>query len=459
MDGLILEKDVKREIDEAEAVFLKSFERLLILKHRSGDIENAVLKFQPELAECLYGLMTFYRKLKAEARDLISRKTAYSRDKFSGLMAQNKKYMDMVKKTIEIGKSLGDAFVWLFYQSNLSELIKHFEHESTGLFVIGTGGLGEIEFIKHTPILNGCLVLYHGITSMLRIGDFSLYGFGMGIVGIGELKSQKIGPKIQVNAHIISKIPKMQFNDDVTEGAQSRVEDSEILDLAPNIVDRLKKQLLAQEDALHKRKADVEINKVGRFEYNLINELEQSDMVLNEDKSLLLLATKSNYNGLFEVLNEEDGKLPDGLLSMAEQMILPNNSYNGIIIGKITTAMAYSRKPILWWEILDNVCRDIYFGRLQISTVFNPAQMIQHYVDKGYSIVDSTDMHRIKLRKVASNYQTEFGNFEQIFDLISHSLLKTKHVIEMYDQAMSDIENGKFSSNTKIDFITYLPYI
>lgn len=457
MDSLILEKDVKKKIDEAEEVLLKSFERLLTLKHANGDIEDAVLKFQPELAECLYGLMTFYRGLKAEARTLISKKRAYSRDEFSGLMAQNKKYMDTVKETIEIGKRLGDAFAWLFYQRNLSELIKHFEHESTGLFVIGTGGLGEIEFIKHTPIFNGCLVLYHGITSMLRIGDFSLYSSGVGIVGIGELKSQKIGPKIQVDAHIISKI---QFNADATERVQSRVKDSEISDLAPNIVERLKKQLLVQEDALHKRMADVEINKVGQFEYNLISELEQSDMVLNENKSLLLLATKSNCNGLFEVLNEkDDGTLPDGLRSMVEQMIFPNNSHNGIIIGKITTDIAHSRKPILWWEIGDTVCRDIYFKKLQISTLFNPAQIIQHYVDKGYSVVDSTDMRRIKLRKVVSNYKTEFGNFEQIFDLVSHSLLKTEYVIETYDQVMSDIERGKFPPNSKIDFITYLPYI
>lgn len=457
MDGLILEKDVKREIDEAEAVLLKSFERLLILKHTSGDIEDAVLKFQPELAECLYHLMEFYRKLKAEARNLISKKKTYSRDEFSELMAQNKKYADTVRKTIEIGKRLGDAFAWLFYQGNLSELENHFKHKSTGLFVIGAGGRGEIEFIKNTPIFNDCLVLYHGITSMLRVGDFSLYGFGAGIVGIGELKSQKVGSKLQVNAHIISKI---EFNTDTLKSLQNIVRASEVLALAPNVVERLKKQLPVQEDALHKRKADVEINKVARFEYNLINELERSDVVLNEDKSLLLLATKSKCNGLFEILDEkDDGTLPDGLHSIAEQMILPNNSYNRMIIGSITTNMSYSRKPILWWKIDDDVCRDIYFGKLQITTAFNPARIIQHYVDKGYSLVDSGDIRQIKLRKLLGDYKTEFGNLELIFDLVSHSLLTTEYVIETYDQVVSDIENGKFPPNSKIDMITYLPYI
>lgn len=457
MDNLISEEEAKREIAEAETVLLKSFDRLLALKRADEDFKDFVLKFQPELAECLYGLMTFYRKLKAEARDLISKKKTYSRDEFSRLMARNKKFTDTVKKTIEIGKRLGDAFVWFFYQGNLSELEKHFKHESTGLFVTGVGGRGEIEFIKHTPILNGCLVLYHGITSMLRVGDFSLYGFDMGIVGIGELKSHQIGENIQVRAYITSKI-KIDFESHSDIPSKSQL--SEASDLEPNVVARLRKQLPAQGRALRKRKADMEISKIAHFEYNLINELERNDVVLNDNKSLLLLATRSKCNGLFEVLNEkDDGMLPEGLRLTAEQMILPNNIYNRMIIGSITTDMSYSRKPILWWKIDDNACRDIYFNKLQISTVFNPAQMIQHYVDKGYSLVNSTDIRQLKLRKISGDYKTEFGNFELIFDLISHSLLKTEYVIEISDQIISDIDNGKFPPNSKIDLITHLPYI
>lgn len=457
MDNLISEKDAKREIEKAEAVLLKSFERLLALKHADDNAEDSFLKFQPELAECLYDLMTFYRKLKAEERVLISKKQAYSRDEFSRLMARNKKFMDTVKKTIEIGKRLGDAFVWFFYQGNLSELEKHFKHKPTGLFVIGVGGRGEIEFIKNTPIFNGCLVLYHGITSMLRVGDFSLYRFGMGIVGIGELKSQEVESKLQVNAHIISEI---ELNADDLNSVQNIVKSSKVLDFEPCVVDRLKKQLSVQEQTLHKRKADMEIKKIAHFEYNLIDKLEQNDVVLNENKSLLLLATKSKHNGLFDVLNEkDDGMLPRSLRSIAEQMVLPNSIYNRMIIGTITTDMSFSRKPILWWGIDDNACRDLYFGKLQITTAFNPAQIIQHYVDKGYSLVDTADIRHIKLRKVSGDYKTEFGNFELIFDLISHSLLTTEYVIETYDQVMSDIESGKFSPNAKIDMITHLPYI
>lgn len=457
MLNVISEEEAKREINKAEKILSKSFDRLLALKRADKNFKDYILTFQPELAECLYGLMTFYRKLKTEARDIISKKRLYSLEEFSKLMAQNKKFADTVKKAIEMGKRLGDAFVWFFYQGNLSELEKHFNHESTGLFVAGIGGRGEIEFIKNTPVLNGCLVLYHGITSMLRIGDFSLYGFDMGIVGIGELKSEQVGQNIEVRAYITSKI-KLDF--ELQSDALSKTQLAEKPALNPVVAARLKKQLPIHKKALHTRKADMEISKIAHFEYNLIDELEQNDVVLNNDKSLLLLATRAKTSGLFEMLNEnDDGVLPECLHSMAEQMILPNSAYNRFIVGAITTNMSYSRKPILWWEIHDNVCKSIYFGRLRISTVFNPAQMIQHYVDKGYSVVNSTNMRQIKLRKIVDDYKTEFGNFEMLFDLISHSLLKTEYVIELSDKVIADTENGKFPPNAKIDMITHLPCI
>ena len=89
---------------------------------------------------------------------------------------------------------------------NRPELDMHFEHPSTGLFVAGIGGKGEIEFIKNNQNLDGLFVVYHGITDMLRVGDFSLYANGMGIVGVGELKSQRKGDCISITANITSKV-------------------------------------------------------------------------------------------------------------------------------------------------------------------------------------------------------------------------------------------------------------
>ena len=59
-----------------------------------------------------------------------------------------------------------------------------------------------LEFIKNNQTIDGLFVVYHGITDMLRVGDFSLYANGIGIVGVGELKSQREGDHISVTANI-----------------------------------------------------------------------------------------------------------------------------------------------------------------------------------------------------------------------------------------------------------------
>ena len=203
---LTTKDDVKCIIDSAEKILYECFEMLLSLKHARDNLGDIILTFQPKLAECLYNLMQFYHKLKSENKDLISQKSSYDAVDFSKAMAENASFQRIIKTTIEIGKSLGDAYAWFFFRDNKLELNKHFSHKSTGLYTSGIGGLGELEFIKNTQNIDGLYVLYHGITSMLRIGDFSLYALDGGIVGVGELKTKHEEDTLKVFATITTKV-------------------------------------------------------------------------------------------------------------------------------------------------------------------------------------------------------------------------------------------------------------
>ncbi|MCE5343449.1 MAG: hypothetical protein LLF96_07700 [Eubacteriales bacterium] len=57
-----------------------------------------------------------------------------------------------VKATMEIGKSFGDAFAWFFYRGNFTELVKHFQHQPTGLYVVETGGIQSLRHISGTAV-------------------------------------------------------------------------------------------------------------------------------------------------------------------------------------------------------------------------------------------------------------------------------------------------------------------
>ena len=448
---MITENEIEVKIDAAERILIKSFQRLLVLKHGEGNIEDAVLRFQPELAECLYDLMLFYRSLKAEARQFIEDKARFSKSDFSQLMARNQRYSNAVKEVIELGKSIGDAFAWFFYRDNLPELGKHFQHESTGLFVSGIGGRGEIEFIMQQQNMYGFFALYHGITTMLRVGDFSLYEFGNGIVGIGEIKTRKnesCEKRIDIEAYISSKI---DFN-----ALKDIPQEKRHIILSPKKStnrQHLESQLTLQDKLLIQKTADVAASQYGQFEYQLINQVATGNGIsLNSDHSLLLLGVHSSHKKLFHILVTEDEhfEIPEGYAACAKKLIHPNAEYNRIIMGQLDTTMHHSRIPVFWWEINDQVCEDIYFKRLHIATAYNPCNIIQHFVELGYSVAE-TPNHCFSLINSDGGARLELCNFEMFFDLISHSLLKTQSVINIIDGAINELKTGKHGPNTRMD--------
>ena len=141
MKELISRTTVQQKINEAEIILRKCFDYLVSIKRSKDNSVDAVINFQPKLADCLYYLMKFYHELQTEKKTLISSKENYDADSFSKVMATNANFSKMVSEVINIGKNLGDAYAWLFYSQNRQELGKHFEHETTGLFVGGIGGL------------------------------------------------------------------------------------------------------------------------------------------------------------------------------------------------------------------------------------------------------------------------------------------------------------------------------
>jgi len=201
-------QQVKEVIDKADDIFHNCFNWL---KHPNSDNKkdnSYLMRFQSELAQGLFDLMQFYQDICRNEKKLIIHKADYKYSWFSNRMSRFKEYKEFLSNAIQIGKSIGDAFAWMFFQTNMDILQKHLLHNDNGLFVSGIGGLGEIEFIKNNPMFDGSFVVYHGITSILRIGDFSLYHPKVGIYATGELKTKDMGNGlIEVNAIITSRIP------------------------------------------------------------------------------------------------------------------------------------------------------------------------------------------------------------------------------------------------------------
>jgi len=453
---IITKEFVKEKISSAETILDECFEMLLDFKHDRGDLGNILANFQPKLAECLYQLMQFYHELQKEKKYLISQKEKYSKQEFSTMMANNASFSKVVSQTIEIGKNLGDAYVWFFFRDNRSELDKHFQHNTTGLYVGGIGGLGELEFIKSAPTLNGLYVLYHGITTMLRIGDFSLYDGSLGIVGVGELKTKEEGDALSVTANITSKIDAFPYP--IQEGNENYSLNNRVREIEKDFP-RLKKQLSVHTELMNIKDAKQSADLYASYEYDLIDKLSiDNPIALNSDKSLLLLASWRKEKSLFDVLyvQETDYEIPQNLKKAALLLTEPPSQYNEFIIGKLNTQISLLSIPILWWEINDVVCKDLYFLKIDIATIFNPAKLLQFYIDDGFSVSNPGKLKDFEICKEIDGYRIGIGHFESICYLITNSLMKTRDVYAFSRKVIDSIEKGQFTAKSRIDMQIHL---
>ena len=449
MVELITKERVNSIIDATEETLNKCFGMLMDMKHASDAFGDALMNFQPILAECLYETMRFYQELQSEKDFIISQKSTWDPHIFKKAITTNAKYLKTVKEAITIGKTLGDAFSWFFYSQNRTELDIHFEHPSTGLFVAGVGGKGEIEFIKNHQNLDGLFVVYHGITDMLRVGDFSLYANGIGIVGVGELKSQREGDRISITVNITSKV-NINLPPEVVNSELSFDERTKLLQKS---FPALPKQIEEQDRLMKAKESEHSSNFYSDYEYEVVNGLSRvSPLALNADNSLLLCATWSKYNSLFDTLfYEEHVDVPEGLSSYALELMKPESPYNEVIISEIDTQMFFPRMPIFWWKISDELCRDIYFKRVMISTFFNPAKLLRYFTDEGFQVVSLGKTEDIKLQKITDGKCMEFGSLQMYMDLIHHSMMRTEAVFSIAKKVIDDFESGKIPLGTKVD--------
>lgn len=454
MDLIVAEETVKEKVNLAESILDKCFNMLLDIKHATESLGKAIVEFQPLLADCLLALMEFYHELQGEKKIFISQKETYSPDEFAICMQSNAKHLKIIGECIKIGKSLGDAFAWFFYHKNRAELDMHLEHPSTGLFPSGIGGKGELAFIKNNQNLDGLFVVYHGITDMLRIGDFSLYAGNSGIVGVGELKTIQEGGHLKVSANITSKV-----NISAPEGAEKEAVafPEKVKELAQSFP-QLPKQLELQDKVVGAKSLGPSSNHYADYEYYLIDSISpENPVILNKDNSLLICAIWSSFTSLYGVLSTtETVNTPPGLSDAVLTLMKPESPYNSATLSELDLRLFPPRIPILWWKIDDRKCKDIYFKRVSISTVFNPAKLLQRFLDEGFCVSCFGRLQDIKLERDKDGKRIEFGHMQMFCDMISQSLMTTDAVFSMIQEIVKNFESGAVQPGTKVDMHIHL---
>ena len=151
---VILLTDVEKEYE-------KCWDILAGIKGNTSNFDlNEFFDFQFILSHCLFSLDSYYRRITQEEKEVIRKKGQVDFKWFKKRLKDLAFYKKLIKKSIKMGKELGDYFAWIFYSNAPDYLEKNFKHELM-MHTRGIGGLGGFEFIKNLKIIEGNFVLYH----------------------------------------------------------------------------------------------------------------------------------------------------------------------------------------------------------------------------------------------------------------------------------------------------------
>jgi hypothetical protein len=193
-------EQVRQLIDDAEKSYRECWSTLISMKTGVGLDGPAILGFQPTLASALFRLDDGYRQLIQAQKLTISKKAGVKEEAFRKRMRAISEDLTALARTMKIGRNIGDAFAWIFIKEDQAMIEKHFHHPPNPHTPPGIGGRGELEFVRQFRPTTGFLMLYHGVTSFLRVGDVSFIDLKSNrVTAIGELKSKPDGPgKLEV---------------------------------------------------------------------------------------------------------------------------------------------------------------------------------------------------------------------------------------------------------------------
>jgi hypothetical protein len=448
---MISKKFVVSSIDSAEVEFRKAWKILALMK--TGKLSRRNIKslfdFQPILCCALQNLETAYQSISAEKRRLITRKRWLSDAYFRKRAKTLDSFLEAIEQAVALGKSLGDAFAWFFYQRDRKLLDEHRKAPRMLHGPFGSGAQGELEFIRNCKRFAGDLVLYHGTTTLLRHGDVSLIDTkALKVTAIGELKTQRISKnRLQMSLTLLSKTPAKHFLKNLPMLERSP------MDASPKFADRLKRQTARITNAL---KDPPPLDQTIRLQLEHTAHLRELSEMLAELESKpsdvrrvgdgLVLAglnfPKRKYSSLLFRFD------PTEMISKA-QMIKP--IVHEIVDGKagdentalVGTFQAMDPKrldllpgltPLFWWPIKIEHLEKLFFLKAIVLTVFNPLHLRRKFEAAGFAVTRHSGSPYFSLRKTVEGREMKVVGMPYCFRLVTDHLFSERSVVDLIER-------------------------
>jgi hypothetical protein len=462
----ITRADIRSLIDRAEESYKECWATLGSLRGKGTLERDDLLGFQPRLGRTLLDLSKMYRALHQERLVTVSRKDSLSSDWYKRRLKLISGYQEVLRTTTSVGKCLGDSFAWTFYRNERQYLAEHYKLNKQLHSPPGVGGEGELEFVTNFGVVNGHMALYHGITTFLRLGDFSFRDLRKhSLTAVAELKTVRVSDKKWES--VVSVIGPAEeaehlFGDLVDPEAESRLHPSP---LPQNMVTRLNKQITAIGTSFNFSDPDRELL-VDIDHY--FHELEDLWKVMNAssaahrraDDGLLLAGLKSSKRKLStKLLNEPTYDLPTvfgGLVEEVKDLTLEGSKHNQIIMGRLQTPtseyyLERNAVPVFWWPIDLDLIKAILFCDAQILTFYNPAYLAEKLIRNGFDVESNDGQRGWKVSKRIGQGVLRLEGFDHLLGMVSRQLWSEDSVVQTLVTIIDQIEKSGISLPSKIN--------
>ena len=442
----INKRNIKEEFAEAEKTFEFCWNVLIVLKDLSlarKDFELDLLTFQDKLATTIFKLQSIRETIILQEKNYIKNKANYDLKWFGTKMKILATYKKGVDNVVNIAKAFGDAYAYFFYQKDLELFTEHLSHQKISNKNAGIGERGELEFIKSVKHIQGNFTLFHGITNVLRYGDYSFIDLKtLTVVGIGELKTKHIEPtKLELNLFYIKRIKTLE------KSKSSKKE-----------TDKRKRQLINIDNFLHPEKKSTDKSaKLYSDSYsfeveNLIkaSRLKKSSFIKVSNGlafGCIKLKKTSLYNRIFHTKFNSVENFGSDATSILNQLINKDSPNNGIVLGQLLYNPDFTDKntpgtvPIFWHKINHRILKKIYFADCVVISMFNPTYLIEEVEELGFDVDSKYSKKKVAFDSISKNAVQHFDLF---LSYIMNFLMSEDFVIK----SINEIKNHNYQSST-----------
>ncbi|MBK6833531.1 MAG: hypothetical protein IPG89_04350 [Bacteroidetes bacterium] len=415
-----------------------------------------MMNFQYRLVKVLNEFSRYYDILSNTRKSLEKHKKKIGFKEFLKQKKEVNELISFVNFQLVVCRSLGDAFVYTFYALDREYLNKHLEQQPQSLILPkGIGGLGEMEFVKNFKIIDGHLVLYHGITNILRIGDFTLFNIKTAkVAAVGELKSGKPDESsLNLNLTVIGpKSREMKFTKkDKTGEAEQQTTTFNF----PN-KERYEKQVKAMSDSfdyLTNKNPETPISEkdaklFSKPKWDIMAELaaEPVDKIIayhQVDRGLILSRFAYKGETMFDrfmnytdtMAQHDKDELTEWFMKIFNREIDFSVAFGQVHFSpELRIQQAVGSKPLFWNSIKIDVLKKIYFGEIIFFTMYNVGYLFDEMKQRGYTLEDSVK-HKMKgFTKKDTDMHYFVGGIPYYVDMITRYLQDESSVIQSIER-------------------------